>query len=416
MACSKMGSLLLAWLLMKRILFITSANLAANPRLVKELMLARDAGFESTVLQFQMGNWSDALTQELQKNFPATEFILLSAHRKPFGLWLMSSVLQKLYSLLPASFLSAEKLSFAVSKRSWILLRKVKQIQNKYNWVIAHNPAAFYPAWYISQKKGIRLGIDVEDYHPGETTVKKQEMQMRLLMQKLLPAADYCSYAAPLIAEEVQQDIPGIRGRQIVVVNGFPAQEFIQPVVNTSAVLKMVWFSQNIDGGRGLEEVIIAVNQLYPAVELHLIGHLHPAFAREYLQNTTGIVIHEPMPQQQLHVFLAQFDIGLASDIPVNRNRELAITNKIIAYAQAGLYILCFPSKGQVDFLHQYQLYHTVTDNKCESVITFLQSFTPHTVDELKMQQYEKGLRLNWQELARPLAHIWECTNQNLKN
>jgi len=48
---------------MKKILFLTSTNLASNPRLLKELRLAVTHGYDCTVMQFQLGNWSDTATQ-----------------------------------------------------------------------------------------------------------------------------------------------------------------------------------------------------------------------------------------------------------------------------------------------------------------------------------------------------------------
>jgi hypothetical protein len=45
---------------MKRVLFLTSNNLATNPRLLKELALGRQH-FECTLLSFKLANWSDSL-------------------------------------------------------------------------------------------------------------------------------------------------------------------------------------------------------------------------------------------------------------------------------------------------------------------------------------------------------------------
>lgn len=393
---------------MKRMLFITSTNLAANPRLVKELRLAIDAGYHTTVVQFTVGNWSDGLTKALQQQYPQTIFISLSAMRSPFLPWLWSSLLQKFYSLLPVSFLTTEMLSVVTGKRSWLLLQGVKKTSESYDWVIAHNPAAFYPAYVYAQRSGAKLGIDVEDYHPGETTVPKQQQQMLRFMQQLLPKARYCSYAAPLIAAEVKKNIQGLANKQLVLLNGFLGSEFIAPVSTTVDRLKLVWFSQNIDAGRGLEEVIPAVNELHALVELHLVGYLQPKFAATHLKNRNGIVLREPMPQQELHRFLATCDVGLATDVPVNKNRELALTNKILAYAQAGLYILSFPVDAQLDFLKTYQLHHSIMKNSCDAIIEVLQSLTKDHINNNKAEQYSIGMQFDWIKLGKPLVETWE--------
>jgi glycosyltransferase involved in cell wall biosynthesis len=393
---------------MRKILFITTTNLAANPRLVKELSLARSAGFDCTVVQFQVGNWSDQLTAELIAEYPDVKFVNLSASHKPFIPWLLSTFKQFLYSRLPLFIISGSWLAIANGKRAWLLLQCLKRHSSYYHWVVAHNPSAFYPAWYYAQKCGAALGVDIEDYHPGETHDKKQQLLMKKMMRKLLPSADYCSYAAPLIAAEVLKDIPQLSNKQLVLLNGFPANEFIQPELSTNRVLRIVWYSQNIDAGRGLEEVIKAVNDLYPDVELHLIGNLKPDFDASFLKHNNGIIIHSPMSQKMIHRFLATCDIGLATDFPVNLNRDLAVTNKIIAYAQAGLNIICFHSRGQLDFLKRYGLHHVVVDNNVESIKKILSAIDKNKNDRLRQQQYIYAGTLDWEELSRPLLKIWQ--------
>jgi hypothetical protein len=394
----------------KNILFITSSNLATNPRLVKELRLAIAHNYNATVLQFRFNNWSDALTEQLEEEFRDVKFIDISATRRPFRLWLLSTFFEKIFRFVPFFRFNGLLLSFAISKRSFLLWMKLQHLRTKYDWVIAHNPAAFYPAFFFAHRNGARLGIDVEDYHPGETTNIKAAGAMKKLMQLVLPEAAYCSYAAPLIAVEVQKDIPGMNNKQLVVLNGFNAAEFIQPAEQPGEALRLVWFSQHIDGGRGLEKIIPVVNNLYPAVELHLIGSLKADFEQDHLQNKTGIVLHAPMPQKQLHVFLAGFDAGLATDIPVNRNRDIALTNKIIVYAQAGLVIAAMHTLAQDHFLEESDLQYEQMENDPSSIRTaFLNLYQKKERGELnKQEQFQKGQSYAWQKLSQPLLAIWE--------
>jgi hypothetical protein len=392
---------------MKNILFLTSTNLAANPRLLKELKLATANGYSATVIQFSVGNWSDGMTNELQQQFTGTEFIQLSALRKPFRSWMLSTVLQKICSILPIAFRTDWMLSVSNGKRSFLLLEQLKKMREKYEWVIAHNPAAFYPALWYGKKTDAKVGIDVEDYHPGETNNAKEADSMKKLMQAVLPSATYCSYAAPLIAAEVQKDIPGMTNKQLTILNGFDASEFSEPLAATDEVLRLVWFSQNIDAGRGLEEVLPVVQQLYPTVELHLIGQLNRSFEEKFLQNKTGIVIHEPMPQKQLHQFLAKFDVGLATDIPVNRNREIALTNKILAYAQAGLFILAFDTQAQRSFLASNELEHLMVPNNADAIKKTVGSLKKTELNKGKEKRFDQGQVFDKSRIYEPLINLW---------
>jgi hypothetical protein len=137
---------------MKNILFITSTNLAANPRLVKELRLAVQNNFTCTVIQFCLGNWSDVMTDTLEKEFSSVHFIRLSALRTPFLPWFLTTSLQKIVSILPTGLLSGYLLSVATGKRSALLQWQLKQLMESFDWVIAHNPAAFYPAFSFASK------------------------------------------------------------------------------------------------------------------------------------------------------------------------------------------------------------------------------------------------------------------------
>lgn len=52
----------------------------------------------------------------------------------------------------------------------------------------------------------------------------------------------------------------------------------------------------------------------------------------------------------------------MAFDPAINKNRELAIINKIIAYAQAGLYIVYISTPGQNEFLNTSTLKYIIIE------------------------------------------------------
>ncbi len=388
---------------------MTSTNLAANPRLLKELRLMLEQGYEATVMLFQMGNWSDIKDKELRESFKEVRFIQLTALRTPFIPWLFSSLLEKSFRVLPVAVLNHSMLSAAVSKRSYLLLQALTKLNEQFDWVIAHNPATFYPALVASKKYKARLGIDVEDYHPGETNDPKAAGIMKKLMQLVLPAADYCSYGSPLIMEEVKKDVKGLMNNQLVILNGFNGNEFIKPLPVENEAIQLVWFSQNIDVNRGLENVIPVVNELYPLVELHLIGNLKPAFEAAYLQNKTGIVIHPSKSQKELHRFLSTCDVGLALEPGKDLNNQLAISNKIIACTQAGLFIVATHTAAQDEFLSKGKgNYEQVADDVISIKNTLLELCSKKTeLRKMKNERFESGHQYDWQHIAEPLLKVW---------
>lgn len=395
---------------MKNILFLTSTNLAANPRLVKELRLAVQHGFKAVVVEFRLGNWSDGITDVLKQEFATVEFIELSALRKPFLSWLISSLLQKVYSLLPVGTMNTRMLSIAVGKRSWLLQRQLQKMTEHFDWVVAHNPAAFYPAMWFAKKINAALGIDVEDYHPGETNDEKARGIMKELMRNVLPGAAYCSFASPLIMKYVEQDISSKRDRNRVVnnvfsMNDFSALVFEQPL---NRKLRFVWFSQFVDYGRGLEQLFPVLDKFHESIELTLIGSVNGLFSEKELAHRNYITCLSSMPQSALHQQLRQYDIGLAvEDSHANFNRNICLTNKIWAFFQAGLYILATPTDAQRYFLEQHSLHGELllpgnADDAVQKLVDNKEKLFAG-----KEKRYGEARHLSWEKESMILLTEW---------
>ena len=63
-------------------------------------------------------------------------------------------------------------------------------------------------------------------------------------------------------------------------------------------------------------------------------------------------MLHDIMKQEDLHEFLSQMDIGLAlENVEADDNRNICLTNKFLAYVQAGFYVLATDTFGQSQFL-----------------------------------------------------------------
>lgn len=344
----------------KKILFVTTSNLATNPRLVKEVALALSLQMEVTVVAFRFQNWSHALNEDIKKRWgTAVHCIEISGDRNPFGDWLYSTIGQYLCSFaLRCGLATTFMLSQALQKRTVLLQKTLKKLNGaSFDIAIAHNPGAFYPTAQWAKKNKVALGIDVEDYHPGEYTEATMAAKYVQLMKATLPQATYISYAALPIGEQVIRDT-NYKGRSFEIVNAFPSDEFLPskpPLQNNSNKIQLVWFSQHIGKGRGLDDLLAHWKQMDTAhLQLHLIGAITPDY-KAMIDQLPNIDLHEPMTQPKLHQFLLQCDVGLAiEDNKANYNRELCITNKIIAYYQAGLATIATNTIGQQSFFDRY--------------------------------------------------------------
>jgi hypothetical protein len=189
-----------------------------------------------------------------------------------------------------------------------------------------------------------------------------------------------------------------------VITNAFLSSEFVKPNTKTSDVFKLVWFSQNINPGRGLEEVF-RIAPKWPDFEFHLVGKANSEFIKK-IQPGANVIIHPPMPQEDLHLFLSNMDIGLALENPeADGNRNWCLTNKILAYVQAGLYVLATDTYGQDQFLN------TLGDDFGRIIKTTLKKEL-ETLDKEKLRlqnkvrRWEKAKTIAWETEAEKLLHL----------
>jgi glycosyltransferase involved in cell wall biosynthesis len=404
---------------MKSILFITTNSLATNPRLVKELELARQY-FRCTVIYFNFSNWCNSFDAGIHKSFPDVLFKVLSASKENLLLWLISSIVEKIAQFLYPVYKQSLLLStFSHSKRSFLLWLALKKHHSKYDLVIAHNLAALYPAYsFIKAGKSV-FAFDLEDYHPGEaiSTDKKNEIYRReFLLKTLLPEAAYVSYASPLIGEAFLKLLgENFKAKHFLVNNSFSVEDFQGTSEPVSKKLALVWFSQNISFGRGLELVVPVLNKYREQVNLTLIGNLNPTFYTSFLKEYNDVLtIKEPMKQKKLHAALKGFDIGLAIELSkADLNREICLTNKIFAYSQAGLYILATDTEAQKLFIQQYPYLGTIVNQTTESFEDALQVVLAK-IDEIKQNKKNRMdacVELAWEQEFKKLLDAWRSLN-----
>jgi glycosyltransferase involved in cell wall biosynthesis len=395
--------------LSKKILFLTTHNLATNPRLVKEIRLALQNDFYVTVVCCDFDNWSKDLNEKIKETLlPQIQYIGLPANRKPLFSWVqiqLTHVVSKtLLSFFPEN---GRLLSVSLYKLSGLLLRQVKRMNESYDLVIAHNPGSFHPAKYYGNKHQIPFAIDLEDYHPGESKVAKTTLEIKRLQQFILPGAEYVTAASPLIMAYAQKDINQELKNAQVILNLFPSEEFVKPVTKTTEKLKLVWFSQQISYGRGLEQFIPAIKN-NPNVELHLFGNSDPEFKAAHL-SVQNIFIHDTLPQKELHKKLSEFDIGLAIEPGKDVNNKLSISNKILAYFQAGLYILASGTEAQKEFMEQHPNHGIVASLDADSLIISIKNLLvqKESLRSNAKDRFENASSFCWEKEAQLLLNIW---------
>jgi hypothetical protein len=387
--------------------------LATNPRLVKEIELALQIEISVCVLCFEFDNWSKPLNDKIKKRLISKiSYHGIPGNRKPFGRWLLSSLLFSI-SKRVLLFFPGNKLFLSVrsNKRSWLLLKELRRTKGKFDLVVAHNPGSFYPAMRFAKKNKIAFGIDLEDYHPGESNNKKLSTLSKRLNNVVLPEAGYITAASPLILEFSESDLSVPLKNKDVLLNYFPSTEFSIPGNKSSEKLTLVWFSQNISFNRGLEQLIPAIKN-NDQIELHLIGNVDESFQKQWLSDSNNIKRYPSLPQSELHRQLAHYDVGLAIEPGKDLNNELAISNKMLAYFQSGLYIMASKTKAQEKFINEHPEYGILTSLLSEDLNQTIQKFIEQkqSLRASAIERYENAKKYGWENESAKLVEIWKNT------
>lgn len=404
-------------------MFISSVNLTTNPRILKEIKLAVQLGKEVSFIGFRLGNWSDKIEEKHKEELSGLiNLNYLDATRTNFIQWLISTLFEKLARLLYPLNKSSFFLNYlGHSKRSYILNCYLENNNlKKPDIIIAHTLGTLYPAYKYAKKNKIPFAFDVEDFHPGEKIhidIKNEKQRRIFLLKKILPHAKYVSCAAPLIASEVHDLLKAINKSKdfiITVNNAFSNNEFTKPIdieIENTTRLKFIWFSQNISFGRGLEIIIPILAKYAQFISLELVGRMDSVFYEQFIQsNVSWIKITEPLNQVALHQYLSKFDIGLAIEMnTADYNREIALTNKLIAYFQSGLYVFSTNTKAQSAFLGNQSEHGICVGQSNEELKNGLEFVLLHKKEILnnKQKRFQQAKSFDWETESDKLIVKW---------
>lgn len=397
---------------MMHILFITSTNLASNPRCLKEVRTAAQQGYTVSVIAFAMDNWTKEKEQIIRESLKQVNFYYIPAGRSPFWPWLNAVLREKssrwLYKL---GWRGARTAATGVNRRTVLIRQLLRKKKLQPDLIVAHNPGAFYPAAWWAGRRKLSYAIDVEDYHPGEGHDPLNRKLQEDLLKYVLPGARYVSYASEPIMKQVLRLLPeGKHDHPFVIDNVFPRNDFPAPAMpDDRRPLQLLWFSQNIDVSRGLELILPTLDEFAGKLNLVLIGNLKQDFYRQYLAQRSYVVIKEPVTPEELHQLAGQYDAGLAIEPGKDVNNDLALSNKIWVYFQSGLYILATDTEGQRGFLQRFPTHGIIISLEPERLrqsITDLLSRLD-SIRQLRRQRWEAAQQQGWENESLILLKEW---------
>lgn len=325
--------------------------------MVKEADALSDAGFDVTVLYSYWNQWGSDFTNQL---LPAKKWRAMQVGGHPVEdsfTYFISRVIYAIAKwavkiLAPVPYFA----ELATSRSTYFLIREAKKHQA--DFYIAHNLGALPAAVKAAKKYKAKCGFDAEDFHRNETDNSTTSLKYKLtkyIEDKYLPLTNYVTASSPQITAVYKQLYPLID--PVTILNVFPKTSAVNALAeNLTEPIKIVWFSQTTGSNRGIEDMILALKLLNTkSFELHLLGNASNEI-KDVFCDMAGVVsnrlfFHQPIAPDDVVAFVSQFDIGLASEPGFSINNELALSNKIFTYLQAGLAIIASNTPAQQSFL-----------------------------------------------------------------
>jgi hypothetical protein len=395
----------------KKIILITSSQPSLNPRLVKEADALVEAGHDVTVIYQYWNRWA---TQMDTKLLPKKKWKIIRVGGDPLNeniLYWKTRMRLKIARIFINFFGFKNNMAeMAIGRCTLQLAKKAKHISA--DFYISHNLAALPAAVMAAKYNSAKCGFDAEDLHRYEMSDDDTDKDVRLkkyMEEKYFPLVNYITTSSPEITKKYESIFPTLTFTTIL--NVFQKNK-LKLTTNKSDLepLKLFWFSQNVGLSRGLQDVLGALKILeHEQIEFHVLGFLSSSVKIQLgliIKNLEfiklpKITFYEPIESTEIPFFASKFDIGLATEPGFSVNNDIALSNKIFTYVQAGLAIIVSDTKAQNLFLTEYPSIGVAYEKKNSmSLASQIKNYIEHK-ETLAFQKNQSkhyaNIQLNWE-------------------
>jgi hypothetical protein len=334
---------------MAKISIVTAGHVSMNPRVWREADALANAGHAVTVIGVSFDRWQAEMdAQMLQSrlwNYRAAADLRGLSLRSRFR-WQWARLRFRLGKMnLRRGWWSDPH---ALGYSTGALLHAARD--EKADLTLLHLEAALWVGTCL-RREGFRIGVDVEDWYSEDRLPQSSENEiqfLRRLEREVLHRAAHTTTTSQAMASALSSafEVPPPE----IIYNSDPSTPNVYPVPQVGP-LRLLWFSQTVGRGRGLEDLFMVLPLLQGDWSLEIRGRCSSEM-RAWLENQIPSVLRErvriepPVPPNLLGELISRNEVGLALDFPWCRNKDLTISNKIIQYLQAGLTVVAASTAG----------------------------------------------------------------------
>ncbi len=397
----------------KKICIVTDQHLSANPRVWKEADALARNGYDVEIItranNAQRKQKDIAILSRINPEIKYSAVVNAIKQEIPFFRDFYYRARLKL--VLLAKRLGFESRYLLSTDPDLIYTESLKRNADLY---IAHVECGLFVGKHLIQK-GKKVAFDFEDWYshdylsPVRAVRLLQELELYALKNGIYVSCPSAAMASALKESYIVEKQPE------VIYNGFPDEsEGASPVIKKDGKVNVVWFSQRVGPGRGLEKFIEILKQVDTPVKLTLIGDcpeeyetlLKGVFPK---QNGHMLEVMKPVPHTQLDGLLRQFHIGLALEEVYPESRNKTITNKILQYLQAGIKVFATDTDGQAEVAGYYpNAIRTAPANDISQWAAILEELIKSKIDSsVVAEQYNQYF--SWAAQEKKLLELVEA-------
>jgi glycosyltransferase involved in cell wall biosynthesis len=408
----------------KKVFILTTGQPSTNPRMVKEYLALKKAGYKVKVLYSFWAYWALNTDAALFSNklIDENDFILIggSPNNKKYQ-YFLSRLIFKAFRILSYNLSVSFFDKWAISRTSYWLEKAAKK--EKADLYIGHNLGALPAVVEAGSKWKTICGFDAEDYHRGGyRDFNQKEYKITCKIEELyMPRCHYVTAASPLIGETYFKNI---KLAQLLVINNVFSVSNLQPFkdeLEMNDQLRLFWFSQTLGPDRGVENIISALELLKECnIKFTILGSSSDEFRNTLINQISKpsmLEFMDPVAPDEIFSLAAKAHIGVVSEVLVDENKNLCLANKLFTYLLAGNCLLISNTKAQKKFLEDYPgigLLYDSNDANCIAEQLQKLYYDRELLNKCRRTALNLGQhKLNWEEESKKLIAL---TNKLLSN
>ena len=330
-----------------KIVIFTQSPISKAPRVVKEANCLVRNGFEVTVFSL----WYE--TKIIQKDFELLDSRITYQPGIDISIQNVKSAFcrmkRRVFRELVCFFGIQSKHALGYGYNQYLK----KLYAAKANLYIGHEEMSLALAKHLILQ-GFNVAFDFEDFHSQDLLPKDRKYRPIKLLSYLegfvLNNSVFCTTTSDSLANELSCKYKSKTPETIY--NSFHSCNINKMSGHLRNSNTLVWISQVIGPGRGLELFLNAITLSNLYFELTLIGKKDIDFC-ELITRTSPknlkLVFSDYILPNQIASELAKFDLGLAFEEINPKSRDLTITNKVFHYLNSGIAILATNTSGQLE-------------------------------------------------------------------